>query len=101
MESLPNSLERLEELEKLNIDGNNFERIPQVLSKLLKLKIFSAAENSIMNINPLLSCKGLVCIDLRSNNIKHIPPEMALELRNLSKLDIDLTEGIDPEKKQI
>ena len=72
------------ELESIYLDDNNFDFIPQVLSQLVKLTTFSAAKNKITNIHPLLSCKNLVTIDLRSNNIIHLPAEMALELKNLT-----------------
>lgn len=93
LKSLPKSVERLKDLENICLNGNSFENVPQILSKLVKLKVFSAAENKIKDVDPLLSCKGLITIDLRSNYVKDIPIEMALELKNLSKFDIDSIQG--------
>jgi hypothetical protein len=75
----------LKEIIKLDIKNNRFEGIPSNIGALRKLCIFIASGNKIKDISPLIACKELHTIDLRHNNIQHVPVQLPLKLAHLSK----------------
>jgi len=89
LETFPTSIKELRHLTKLDINDNQFKNIPSFISCLEKLSVLTASDNDISDISPLCSCKELHTIDLRRNNVKHVPTELPLKLINLSRLLLD------------
>jgi len=86
---LPSSFGFLKELESLDIRGNRFKCIPSSLPRSKNLIKLSASKNLIKNIGELCYCKYLKQVDLRNNEIDHVPTNLPLILTNLSQLQLE------------
>ncbi len=81
-------------LYKLDLNDNKFQNIPVPIKSLERLKIFSAQNNLISDLSPLLHNKELHTIDLRHNNITTTPVNLPLQLRKLSSCHVYIQDGV-------
>jgi len=86
--SLPDSLYFFQKLEILNLDRNDFETVPLVISRLENLKKLVLSRNKINVISGnLFYCSKLEEMDFYDNPIGTVEPKI-YEMRQLKKLDI-------------
>ena len=82
-------LEKMKELQALNLSGNALDEIEiKKLKKLTKLKDLNVSDCNINNISYISRLTNLVCLNLDGNSIKNYHP--LLSLNNLKYLELCL-----------
>ncbi len=83
--SLPENMDLLTDLEELDISSNNFTKIPAVIFKISSLQKLIISKNSISNMPPSISqLINLTSIKAAENKLSEIPKEVG----NLKKIRI-------------
>ncbi|OCF34239.1 adenylate cyclase [Kwoniella heveanensis BCC8398] len=88
----------LSNLVKLNLNFNQFTRLPSTLDRLTNLEYFSCTDNMLASMPPGLGrLQKLKQLNLHNNNLKNLSSELwacgALEVLNVSS---NLLEGFEP-----
>ncbi|XP_017968997.1 leucine-rich repeat-containing protein 40 isoform X6 [Drosophila navojoa] len=89
IKDLPQEFGLLNTLRELNIANNRFEALPNALYELQGLEILIASDNQIkaLNVAGLQNLPRLSTLDLRNNNIEHVPPTLG-NLTNITHLEL-------------
>lgn len=73
LQSVPDDLVRLTELEHLNLSYNRFDRLPECITQLTTLTELLVCGNRIAELPPSIAALPLVSIDLMSNFLTTVP----------------------------
>ncbi|ORX78170.1 L domain-like protein [Anaeromyces robustus] len=88
--SVPPEIEKLEKLEYLVLNNNNYKLIPEELGNLKSLKYLDLSSNELYKFpEQLSSLKTLETLKLESNHIYDSIPEAYNNLENLKYINID------------
>eukprot|EP01132_Coremiostelium_polycephalum_P010220 gene10220-12534_t len=104
LESLPNEIKQLKNLQELNLNRNKFKLIPGDLARLSSLKTISIEENNLTEISPEMAdfigtrLPHLENVSFSSNKLVSLPPlytwvklkTLNISNNNLTKLPIDI-----------
>ena len=88
-------IKSLNKLKYLYVDNNKIKEL--WTQPLLNLKYFIATSNQIEKVKILESSPQLEVLDLKNNNIKHLPNLSKMTNINYNRLEIDWTNIIDIE----
>ncbi|XP_059478823.1 leucine-rich repeat-containing protein 57 [Neocloeon triangulifer] len=78
LNSIPNELSFLKNLETLHLDSNNFTTIPEPIFKLSALKCLKFSRNLIKSIpKDIKMLNHLECLDISGNLLKFLPFEIS------------------------
>lgn len=82
--SLPDSMKRLEHLVELNLNTNNFTKVPATLKKLKSLSRLDLSENSIDSLNGLDKLRKIQILVVDNNKLTSVFKEVC----HLKRLEI-------------
>lgn len=86
--SLPQELNKLNQIESISLLGNNFTKFPEVLTELITLDEISLSSNELTSIPPSIGkLKNLRILIVNFNNLSSIPKEIG-QLENLLYLEL-------------
>lgn len=88
LQSLPDSLDKNYSLDDLDISHNPLNDIPPVVGRLSQLRTLSMRDIGITQLLDTFACKFLFQIDLRDNQIQHLPPSLGQIFPSLNHIDL-------------
>jgi Leucine-rich repeat (LRR) protein len=84
LDSLPEAVGKLQNLETLVLTGNELRRLPKAIGQLARLKVLRLAGNALERVpRVLFGCTALRVLELQGNRLKVLPSEIGL----LTKLE--------------
>ena len=100
LDHIPKELKALQNLEHINLSKNNFTDFPEIITELRLLQEIIINNNKITSIpKQIKNLNSLIKLDMWSNELNHIPDEIGL-LTSLKEVDFRVIQFSDREKKE-
>ncbi len=101
LDHIPKELKALQNLEHINLSKNNFTDFPKIITELSQLQEIIINNNKITSIPKQIKyLNSLVKLDMWSNELIEVPDEIG-QLTSLKEVDLRVIQFSDREKERI